>query len=105
MGALTTRGAAVEDYADSGEIDGNQEAASLAYIYIRRVKHLAREGLLLIDEASTLADLDAFARQGQARVVVLTEREGDDRLVYTAFLADQSIAACLVHRLPGRGEW
>lgn len=103
LAAALERGEAADEYADTGDLDHEGAAEHLARIYSRRVKHLAARGLLLVDEASTLADLDAFREtQHAGRVIIRTEHADGGRTVYTALVAGQptSMGACLVHHLP-----
>jgi hypothetical protein len=104
LAAALGRGEATDEYADTGDLDHEGDAEHLARIYARRVRHLAVRGMLLVDEVSTLADLDAFRATSQAGgVVIRTERGNDGRTVYTALVAGRPprIGACLVHQLPG----
>lgn len=100
--AATARGASDEP-ADTGDLAAGDAAEHLARTYARRVRHLAAQGLLVVDAEPTLADLDRLVAAGTVpRVVVRTERVHDGRVVYTALLsgAPPQVQASFVHRLP-----
>ena len=89
--------AGASEYADTGTC----EAQDLAQTYSIRTRHLAQEGLLLVDEAATLADLRRLGAEAEARLVVRIAQADDHRVVYTALIgvAPPNVLACLVHRL------
>lgn len=92
------------DSYEHGDV-GPSRPHDLAAIYTRRTEHLAREGLLVVDERATIADLKRVASSSDPlRLVVRIVQEPDGQLVHSAFVAGDppTIRVCLVHRLPGR---
>lgn len=99
---VLARGGASE-YADSGTLSDAGSARHICRIYRRRVRDLARKGLIRTDAEATVADLERLEQDGlPPRVVILIEPLADGRRVYTAVLTGDppGVRASFVHDLP-----